>query len=531
MKFVKRFGSIIMKNHLRILLLPLLLMLWSGLSFAQATQLFDGDFESGTFQGWIPGGDNGGFALVAAKGSCYSGNDTTAISFNGNPTSNYAALLRSNAAGDVDSIARVRSQSFVAGNGIIFSALSETLDPDPGHNPVSLAVNIINSSGSVISEQPYRTAIVQLAQGSPSIKRDGAFSTHFVDTHHLAGQEISIEFTQHTNHNSRGYFSLIDNVLFLESGQFVLSTSQPIAVAGTGLTTSGTFFMDPRASIDPDDSPYDLNYSWFINGEDSVRDIDLPCVNLNEDFLLSAGNNTATLYANDGFHYAADTIRFVIPESTEDSTGNDDDSTSDSSSTTESDTDSTTDDNSGSSGDVTLTDPADECDVDLEEQVATPDPDDPDDPDNPDNPDNSPPVIDLNQPDGETLVVDFVVGEDPVNVADNVTITDADDDDIVSVTISIQNPSNGDSLSAPNFSGLVAIGSGTTSITLALADRDSPVSNEDFETAIEAIEFEYIVPSGGTVESGDRTITYAANDGIDTGDSIDSIVDVAGSSS
>ncbi len=517
-----------MKINFKIPILAFSLMLWTGAGFGQATQLFDGDFESGTFQGWIPGGENGGFALVAAKGSCYSGNDTTAISFNGNPTSNYAALLRSNAAGDVDSIARLRSQSFVAGNGIIFSALSETLEPDPGHRPVSLAVNIIDSSGNVVSEQPYNTAIVQLALGCPSIKRDGAFSSHFIDTHHLAGQDISIEFTQHTNHNSRGYFTLIDNVLFLDAGQFVLSTSQPIAVAGTGLTTSGTFFMDPRASIDPDDGPFALNYSWFINGEDSVRDIDLPCVNLNEDFQLSAGNNTATLYANDGFNYAADTIRFVIPNSSDSSTQDDNSSTSDSGTTTDSDSDSTTDTDtdtdSNSSGGVTLTDPADECDVDLEEVVAIPP-----DPDNPDNPDNSPPVIDLNEPDGETLVVDFIVGEPPVNIVDNVTITDPDDDDIVSVTVSIQNSTSGDRLTASNFSGLVIIGSGTTSITVALADRNTPVSNSDFETAVEAIEFEYIVPNGASAEVGDRTITYAANDGMNTGDSVDSIVDVAGS--
>ena len=280
---------------------------------AQASLLFDGDFESGTFQGWIPGGDNGGFASIAARGTCYSGNDTTAISFDGNPASNYAALLRSNANGNPDSIARLRSQPFRAGNGIIFSALSETLDPDPGNHPVELTVNIINSEGNTVAELPLRTAVIQLAQGCPSEGRDAVFSKQFIDTHHFAGQEISIEFTQHTRFDGLGYFTLIDNVLFIDQGQFVLNSGQPIAVAGTGVTTSGTFYLDPRASVDPDDGPLDLDYRWFVDGEESTRDVDMPCINLNEDFRLSAGNNKATLYATDGFHYDADTIRFVIP--------------------------------------------------------------------------------------------------------------------------------------------------------------------------------------------------------------------------
>jgi len=141
-------------------------------SNAQTGLLFDGDFESGTFQGWTPGGINGGFASLAARGSCFSGNDTTAISFNGDPTSNYAALLRSNPNGDTDSIATLRSQPFVAGNGVIFSALTETLSDDPSDQPVDFIVNIIDANGEVISEQPYRTAIVQLAEGCPSEQRD-----------------------------------------------------------------------------------------------------------------------------------------------------------------------------------------------------------------------------------------------------------------------------------------------------------------------------------------------------------------------
>lgn len=494
---------------------------------AGASLLFDGDFESGTFQGWTPSGENGGFAQVVAKGSCFSANDTTAISFNGNPTSNYAALLRSNAAGNTGSLGKLRSNSFTAGNGIIFSALSETLDGNPAHKPVNLVVKILDSQGNPVSDQPYNTAVIKLKKGCPSVKRDAAFSRHFVDTHHLAGEEISIEFSQNTKNESLGYFTLIDNVLFVDSGQFLLSTSQPIAVAGTGLTTSGTFFLDPRGSIDPDDGPVGLDYSWFINGEESVRHIDMPCVNLNEDFQLSAGNNIATLYATDGYNYAADTIRFVIPDS--DSTGDSVDISDEDDSESTDDTDDTTDTGESSenntSGSVTLTDPLEECDVDVSD-VAVENGDDSDNDNGEGTDGNTPPVIDVGGSEDDPPVVDYSIAGAPVNIADNVTIFDADGDNIVSVTVSIQNPGNVDRLLADTIAGFIVTGSGGTSVTIAVNNPESPASDEAFAAAVESIEFEYIVPSGEDPDTSNRTITYSANDGIDSSETVTSIVDV-----
>lgn len=495
---------------------------------AGASLLFDGDFESGTFQGWTPGGENGGFAQVVAKGSCFSANDTTAISFNGNPTSNYAALLRSNAAGNTNSVGKLRSNSFTAGNGIIFSALSETLDGNPSHKPVNLVVKILDSQGNPVSDQPYNTAVIKLKKGCPSVKRDAAFSRHFIDTHHLAGEEISIEFSQNTKTESLGYFTLIDNVLFVDSGQFLLSTSQPIAVAGTGLTTSGTFFLDPRGSIDPDDGPVGLDYSWFINGEESVRHIDMPCVNLNEDFQLSAGNNIATLYATDGYNYAADTIRFVIPdsESTGDSVNNGDEDDSENTDTTldtDDAIDTGEDSENNTSGSVTLTDPLEECDVDISEVVVD---NSGEGGDGGGTGGNTPPVIDVGGSDGEPPVVDYSIAGSPVSIADNVTIFDADGDNIVSVTVSIQNPENVDRLLADSIGGFIVTGSGSTSVTIALNNPESPASDEAFAAAVESIEFEYIVPSGEDPDTSNRTITYSASDGIDSSETVTSIVDV-----
>ncbi len=157
------------RHNLNLLPCALQIGLFSMAPTSQAQSLlFDGDFESGTFQGWTPAGDNGGFSSLAAKGTCYSGNDTTAISFNGDLANNYAALLRSNAAGDPESVARLRSDNFAAGRGILFSALSETSDAAPSTDPVNLVVKILNSDGKVMNELPVQTAVVQLAPGCPS---------------------------------------------------------------------------------------------------------------------------------------------------------------------------------------------------------------------------------------------------------------------------------------------------------------------------------------------------------------------------
>ncbi len=499
---------------------------------AQTGLLFDGDFESGTFQGWTPGGINGGFASLAAKGSCFSGNDTTAISFNGNPTSNYAALLRSNPNGDTDSIATLRSQPFIAGNGVIFSALTETLSADPGDQPVDFIVNIIDSTGAVISEQPYRTAIVQLAEGCPSEPRDTAFSGHFIDTHQLVGQEIAIEFTQNTRGEGLGYFTLIDNVVFIDESSFLLSTSQPRAVAGTGITTSGTFFLDPRSSTDPDDAPFDLSYSWFINGETSIRELDIPCVNLNSDVQLDAGNNIATLYVNDGFSYSADTIRFVIPEESSGTTATATDTTDDTGTDTDTDTDTGTDTTDGTDTDTdtdtatgpTLTDPLNECDVDLTADFLDP-PTDDDGTDGTDGDatDGGDGVGDPTN-DGGTVEpsisvtggASFTIGGNAVNPSSNATITQSSlGASIISATVSVQNPQDGDSLSLDNPpTGLDVSGQQSATLLIRL-EAGAQVTDETFENAIESITYSYEVPAGATPVTTARTISYTVNDGND----------------
>ena len=506
------------QNHLKTLqnlLLSLfalsILAVVPGASVAQSL-LFDGDFESGTFQGWTPSGENGGFALLAAKGTCYSGSDTTAISFNGDLANNYAALLRSNAEGDPGSVAKLRSANFAAGNGFIFSALSETSDPNR-KDPVNLVVRILDSEGKVLAELPIQTAVINLAVGCPSVKRDAAFSVHYIDTRPYNG-DISIEFTQHTNFPGMGYFSLIDNVVYVEKGEIFLNQTQPIAVAGTSLTSSNILFLDPRESVDPDKLPAPLEFSWFINGEETIRLFDMPCINLNSDIELEPGNHVATLYATDSINYSADTLRFVVSGT---ATTIADDSTDDS---TDDTTDDTTDDvnpditltnprggvivnevNLVSADGVTQTDPRKECDIDVADTLE--------------DSDSQLVSIDIDPTSEDIFDTTFTIGGDPVSITSgSVTIESSAEESIVLITVTIDNPEPTDTLTVASnpVTTLTVSNSGTSSISIAPDIADSIVSDTDYETVLEAIEFEYTVADGDTPVTDQRTITYTVTD-------------------
>ena len=475
--------------------LAAMLYLFSPSAQAQSF-LFDGNFESGTFQGWTPSGQNEGFASVAAKGTCFSANDTTAISFNGDLGNQYAALLRSNSAGDPTSIARLRSLNFVAGRGILFSALSETND-GVNSNPVNLVVRILDSEGQVLSELPLQTAVINLSPGCPSVKRDAAFSVHYIDTTPYNG-EISIEFMQHTNVSGSGYFTLIDNVVFVERDQVFVNQTQPVAVAGTSLTSSNILFLDPRASFDPDNLPSPLEFSWFINGEETIRLFDLPCVNVNSDFELGPGNHTATLFVTDGINYAADTLNFVVTSGLDGAT-NDSGITL----TTPEGDPIINEVNLVNEDGVTLTDPQNECNIDVAEVLV----------------DSGPNVgelsIDVDSTSDEIFNRDFTIGGSAVSItSSNVDIQAADDATVNSVTVSITNSESTDTLTVVSnpVTTLTISGDGTDSIAITPDGFDTEIAEADFEAVLEVIQFEYTVPDGETAVTDQRTITYTASD-------------------
>ncbi len=451
--------------------------------------IFDGDFESGTFQGWTPGGENGGFVTIAAKSGCYSFNDTTGITFNRDPTSNYAALLRSGSSGSTGSIAILRSDAFEAGSGITFSALSETIGGVP--NPSTLTIRILDSSDTELVSIDLDTALINLSEGCPSAKRDAAFSGHFVDTHQLSGP-IKVEFRQHTNREGLGLFTLIDNVSSLAINQLLPFTSRPVAVAGTSVTTSGTLYLDPTRSFDPDNKPSELDYSWFVDDTDNFLELDLPCINLNDDNTLSAGNHIATLYVNDGMHAVADTLNFVVPES---------DSDSETDTETDTETDSESDSGSSGSGSPTLTDPRNECDVDVTEKAPGEEDDEEDGGGEPGDGVILPIILNLDldadNSDSNNNAIGFVTGNSAALLTDNVEITDAANDLVRSVSLSIiSGKQSEDKLSLKDgfTSTVIDVDSAETTdgglVLQLLSESSSDADISFFEAAIEATQFE-----------------------------------------
>ena len=99
------FNGIYKLKHLRNAFIALALLPQAAFS---VTPLLDLGFESGTFGGWQPGGNNGGTAAIAVEGECFSVTDTTGIDLPGN----YAAFIRSVGA-DANSFGTLTSPTFL----------------------------------------------------------------------------------------------------------------------------------------------------------------------------------------------------------------------------------------------------------------------------------------------------------------------------------------------------------------------------------------------------------------------------------
>jgi hypothetical protein len=176
--------------------------------------IVNGDFETGDLTGWTSSGIDEGFALVVEEGSCFSANNTRGIAMKGI----FATIVRSGAL-PLSSTGILTSDPFIAGNSIRFIALSENDDSLPDPNPVTLDVLVLDDTDDVLIFENIDTNVVTLSPSNfPEATcmiediRDGAFSTHMIDTSDFAGRIISIEFRQRTNVSGRGFFTLIDEV-------------------------------------------------------------------------------------------------------------------------------------------------------------------------------------------------------------------------------------------------------------------------------------------------------------------------------
>lgn len=295
------FNGIYKLKHLRNAFIALALLPQAAFS---VTPLFDLGFESGTFGGWQPGGNNGGTAAIAVEGECFSVTDTTGIDLPGN----YAAFIRSVGA-DANSFGTLTSPTFNAGIGVSFRALTERI---PGKKvpvmPVDFAVNILGSEGAVLKSVGLQTAVVDLNVGCLGDPANGAFSTHFVSTREFEGQQIRIQFKQGTKTPGRGYFTLVDELTRFDNGDRQVLPYRPVAVAGVSENNAGTLRLDGSISSDP--GALALQYEWRVRNDLFIREGEFPCIGD-----LETGNHQATLTVNNGLYTDTDEIVFVITES------------------------------------------------------------------------------------------------------------------------------------------------------------------------------------------------------------------------
>jgi hypothetical protein len=260
-----------------------------------------GDFESGSFFGWQQTGVNSGYSLVVVEGSCYSDNDTTGITLNGN----YSALIRSNSQGDPASSASITSEPFLVGSSVSFDALSEVAFGQSSVRPVTLTVSLVATDGvELMSVVLVQTNTVILNSGCPNLPRNGSFHGHLIDTHLFQGSEARIRFTQHTNRSGYGLFTLIDDVIVYEAGEVPILIG-PTAVAGTSVVDNALALNGSRSIHPLMGTP--LHYEWFIDDQAGSRVGEF--VNISD---LAPGNYSVVLFTDDGYSYTSDLMELGI---------------------------------------------------------------------------------------------------------------------------------------------------------------------------------------------------------------------------
>ena len=291
-----------------------------------AELLQGGNFESATPGGWTFGGENGGFGFIAAEGTCFSDADTTQLTLPGF----FSAAIRSGSEGRKDQIGTLTSGIFVAGDGIVFQALSEAAEGRRARDPVTFFVRIYDGDTNLqLLELELTTNHVKLRSGCGLYQRNAGFSTHFISTGLFRGQNIRLQFRQHTNKNQFGFFTLIDNITRYAEGELPLMMGMPIAVAGTS-KLDGLLHLDASLSFDPADE--ELTYTWYIH-DDAIPRLG-KTVSIAD---LEDGQYTVTLYISDGTNQVADTMLLSVqgnepgavplpginPEETDTDTGDD----------------------------------------------------------------------------------------------------------------------------------------------------------------------------------------------------------------
>jgi hypothetical protein len=163
----------------------------------------------------------GGKVAIVEEGANYSAlAGEQGVSFHGD----YALLIRSNDAGDPDSSAVVRTLPFVPQNPFfVVDQMSEV-----GEEGVELSVRVLTPDLELLEEWSlpvvtggYVPALEeghQPIEGFPQITLDsaepGIFVRQYLETSpwQESGEEIVLEFWQHTLVENNGFFTLFDNL-------------------------------------------------------------------------------------------------------------------------------------------------------------------------------------------------------------------------------------------------------------------------------------------------------------------------------
>lgn len=264
------------------------------------TLLFDGGFESGILQGWIPGKQ--GMAIVVRRGSCFSDQDTRKLSIRGR----YAGLLRSANFSSHGNAASLTSKHFTAGSGLSFLALSQ--NKPNSTSLLTLNISILDQDGTLLETRPLATARSSLSTDCPSTGADTRFSRHFVSTRAYQGKTIRLRFAQHPDTAIQGGFTLIDNVSVFLSGEAAVETSLPLAIASVKFdANTQNRFLSAALPTGYIEQTREWEYSWYIQGESKIRAYYNPCIND-----LSPGNYSVTLYVRSATTMASDTLYFNV---------------------------------------------------------------------------------------------------------------------------------------------------------------------------------------------------------------------------
>ncbi len=200
-----------MKSGLRGL--GLLLMLIAQPAFAAGETLVNGNFATGDLTGWTSGGIKGGFVLLVQNGQAFPGNSAAdPISFPDGEKS-WAADVRSNFEGTLDSVGILVSDLFIPNSPTLkFQTHSQ-------HANVEAQILLLKATADPIYPKPedllMQVAVVNTTPGEGSLysfeEQTVDLSSFYNASNPLRGTPMRLEIRQRTTQARKGWYTLFTN--------------------------------------------------------------------------------------------------------------------------------------------------------------------------------------------------------------------------------------------------------------------------------------------------------------------------------